>query len=445
MSDREPDAHPQHPEVESTVTESFSSNGTDPGAYAIASDIEGDEHAEGGATFLTDLAKAMQATATAEQARDAEITEQRRKAHLDSIRAREAIEAEDLRELAKEDVKGIDAWSDGEIKRIKLERERRIASRREQLQIRLEEHRGVVAREVDAVEAAVATYRTEIAGFFSRLGSTTDPVEIARQAGTRPAFPALEDIGPDGARSAAVATAVDEDSAPAPVASDDAAAYNVTMYVSEHDARQDGADEPIAAEAAPVEATAEPEPNQAPETEGEQPAEQEPVTAEAEREPVAAEVEQEPVTAEAEAEPVVAEADQAPVTAEAEQEPVTAESDQLIGAETSDTPMVGVMDPDASSQPAETPWQAPEGYAQDTEEHAPAQASYQDDAPVEAVADEGAAIGQDASSGEQQVEEGSEELAALAGEARVVMPRSTGAGSWLRWPNGSSDRSDLGQ
>ena len=181
------------------MTDTFSSNGTDPGAYAIASDIDGGEQGEGGG-FLTDLAKAMQATAAAEQARDAEVTEQRRKAHLDSIRAREAIEAEDLRELAKEDVKGIDAWSDGEIKRIKLERERRIASRREQLQIRLEEHRGVVAREVDAVEAAVATYRTEIAGYFSRLGSGTDPVEIARQAGTRPAFPALEDIGP-GRRS----------------------------------------------------------------------------------------------------------------------------------------------------------------------------------------------------------------------------------------------------
>ena len=213
------------------MTDTFSSNGTDPGAYAIASDIDGGEQGEGGG-FLTDLAKAMQATAAAEQARDAEVTEQRRKAHLDSIRAREAIEAEDLRELAKEDVKGIDAWSDGEIKRIKLERERRIASRREQLQIRLEEHRGVVAREVDAVEAAVATYRTEIAGYFSRLGSGTDPVEIARQAGTRPAFPALEDIGPDGARSAAVAAAIDEDSAPAAV-TDDAPGYNVTMYSSD--------------------------------------------------------------------------------------------------------------------------------------------------------------------------------------------------------------------
>jgi hypothetical protein len=34
------------------------------------------------------------------------------------------------------------------------------------------------------------------------------------------------------------------------------------------------------------------------------------------------------------------------------------------------------------------------------------------------------------------------EPVAVAAEARVVMPRSTGAGSWLRWPNNSVDRTD---
>ena len=331
------------------MTDTFSSNGTDPGAYAIASDIDGGEQGEGGG-FLSDLAKAMQATAAAEQARDAEVTEQRRKAHLDSIRAREAIEAEDLRELAKEDVKGIDAWSDGEIKRIKLERERRIASRREQLQIRLEEHRGVVAREVDAVEAAVATYRTEIAGYFSRLGSGTDPVEIARQAGTRPAFPALEDIGPDGARSAAVAAAIDEDSAPAAV-TEDVPGYNVTMYSSdtvaaERDRRGGRPGGDPAGRTGPgrrgrgragrgrVRPGARGGRGRA-----------EPVVAEAEPEP-------EPVVAEAEPEPE-------PVIAETEEQPVTAEADQPAEGDGADAPLVGVMDPEASSQPTETPGRHP--------------------------------------------------------------------------------------
>ena len=137
----------------------------------------------------------MQTTAAAEQARSAEETEQRRQSHIDSIRAREAIEAEELRELAKEDVKGIDAWSDGEIKRIKLERERRIAARREQLQIRLEEHRTVVGREVEAVEASVGAYRADIAEYFRRLESETDPVAIAKFAGSRPPFPDLDKVG----------------------------------------------------------------------------------------------------------------------------------------------------------------------------------------------------------------------------------------------------------
>ena len=139
----------------------------------------------------------MQTTAAAEQARSAEETEQRRQSHIDAIRAREAIEAEELRELAKEDVKGIDAWSDGEIKRIKLERERRIAARREQLQIRLEEHRTVVGREVEAVEASVGAYRADIAEYFRRLESETDPVAIARFAGSRPPFPDLDQVRPD--------------------------------------------------------------------------------------------------------------------------------------------------------------------------------------------------------------------------------------------------------
>jgi len=47
----------------------------------------------------------------------------------------------------------------------------------------------------EAVEAAVAAYRSDIEAYFQRLGSETDPVAIARYAGTRPPFPVLELIG----------------------------------------------------------------------------------------------------------------------------------------------------------------------------------------------------------------------------------------------------------
>jgi hypothetical protein len=414
MSDHESEVNPQYPEVESAVTGSFSTNGNDPGAYALASDVDGEERADGG-TFLTDLAKAMQTTAAAEQARDAEITEQKRKSHLDAIRAREAIEAEDLRELAKDDVKGIDAWSDGEIKRIKLERERRIASRREQLQIRLEEHRGVVSREVDAVEAAVATYRTEIERFFFRLGSETDPVEIARQAGTRPAFPALEQIGPDDAPIAtAYGAAAGYEAAP------DTNAYETTAQTaatdeSAQDAVTGTSDEAPAAEDVPAEASADDTPQEgetyaAPEAESEPQAESEP-----------------------EAEPVVGEAD-----------PVQAEGT----TEESDTTLIGVMDPEAASQPAETPWQATDAPAPAGDEQPVAEGTPADEgSPVSAAVGgsssaEGTSESHDAGSNATASMDG---LEALAAEAHVVMPRSTGAGSWLRWPNGTTDRSDPGQ
>src|SRR5262245_28549403 len=214
MSDTESEMSQTDPTKWDAST-AFSSNGSDPSDTAQSDGMDLDDRTK----FLTDLTAVMQTTAASEKARNAEITEARRKTHIDSIRAREAMEAEELRELAKEDVKGIDAWSEGEIKRIKLERERRIASRREQLQIRLEEHRSVISREVEGVEGAVASYRVEMDDFFTKLGSQTDPVEFARQAGSQPAFPDLTKAGaPEPAptadygyvASAAVAEAVAE-------------------------------------------------------------------------------------------------------------------------------------------------------------------------------------------------------------------------------------------
>lgn len=377
MSDIQPEANPASPDVES-LNGSFSTNGSDPGATTNAID--------GGApdlSFLDDLAKAMRTTAAAQQARDAELTDQRRQSHLDAIRAREALEAESLRELAKEDVKGIDAWSDGEIKRIKLERERRIASRREQLQVRLEEHRMVIGSEVEAVEAAITAYRSETERFFDRLGSQTDPVEIARQAGTRPPFPDLDKIGPQ--------------EAPAPaVAAYQAPAYEPTAY------------EPPAysmtvtsVPAAPAETAETSEPN---------------------------DIATDHVHGIAETETETADAPEADAeTVEPTGEAVAEGSDQVVGeAPTDQGEPIGVMDPDAGQDAADIPWGAPvEAVGEE------AQAADPIDEAIVAV--ENGAEGQ----GE------SEEPVSVGAEARVVMPRTTGtAGSWLRWPNSSADRSD---
>jgi hypothetical protein len=404
MSDNQSEVNPASPDGES-LNGSFSSNGNDPGAIANATDGAGD------LSFLDDLAKAMRTTAAAEQARDAEITDQRRQSHLDAIRAREALEAEELRELAKEDVKGIDAWSDGEIKRIKLERERRIASRREQLQVRLEEHRLVIASEVEAVETAISGYRLETERFFDRLGSQTDPVEIARQAGTRPPFPDLDQIGPQEA------TPVAAYQAPAyepPAYTPPAYTMNVTSIPAAPVATPETVETADASAETPVEAV---------ETEAT-------VEHAAETEATAEHAAETEATAEPAAESV-GDPELAALVHAAEPE---AETEVAQAADQGDAPpidpnqLIGVMDPDAghADQAANgSPW----GPGTDAVgEQAPASDPI-DDAVV-AVEDAGASDGSDAP-------------VSVGAEARVVMPRTTGgAGSWLRWPNSTVDRSD---
>lgn len=162
------------------------------------------------AAFLADLARVMQAAAAAERIRIAEDSERRRNAHLDLIRARETSEAEELRVLAEGDVKAIDTWADTEIERIQSERERQITGRRGELAQRLEDHGLLIGREVDAVEAAIAAYRTEVEVYFSRLDAETDPIAIAREAGRRPQFPGLGPVGPENAAAGAATTPAGE-------------------------------------------------------------------------------------------------------------------------------------------------------------------------------------------------------------------------------------------
>jgi hypothetical protein len=394
MSDHEQETN-QTGEGAWDASSAFSSNGSDAVDPTDGAELtEIDDRTQ----FLGDLARVMQSTVASEQARNTELAEQRRKAHVDGIRERESEEIEELRELAKDDIKGIDAWSEGEIKRIKLERERRIASRREQLQTRLEEHRAVVGREVDAVEAAVANYRTEMEQFFGRLGGETDPIAIASLAGKQPAFPDLKAIGPD----------------PAPVTPDYGYVVSETHISAE--AIPDTSGDVAAAVAAAQFDTAE-------STEAPEQPEAEAADATPEAEPVVAQ-EAEAVQADAE---IAAEAEPA-VAAEAEVAAAADANDDQIAASDAETPLIGVMDPDAGSPSVESPWDSGVGAA------TVAADATEDPEPVEAVQDSG-----------EGAEEGAQEPVAVAAEAQVVMPRSSGAGSWLRWPSSSVDRSDPNQ
>ena len=228
MHENEAEFQPSATDGEPNGTAPWSANGSEP----VASDQDGDAEAaadgptpaedeapvdvalsateEDGGAFLADLARAMQSTAGAEHIRVSEDTDRRRATHLEQVRDRETAAADELRGAAENDIKGIDSWADAEIERIQRERERRILARRRDLESSLDDHRSLVAREIEAVEAAILTYRADIESYFSRLDAETDPVAIARQARTRPSFPDLAAIGPNDAPAQADATSADE-------------------------------------------------------------------------------------------------------------------------------------------------------------------------------------------------------------------------------------------
>jgi hypothetical protein len=235
--------------------------------------------------FLTELARAMQTTAGIQRARTTEETDHRRQTYIDAVRSREAEQAASIRDLAAKDMSAIDAWADGETKRIQAERERRAAELNKDLETSLSEHHGKIDREIEIIETAIASYRAEVTAFFETLDRETDPVAIAQQAARRPVFPDLEAVGagfvptadseaatPSEASDAAVATDATEvttaasapapepelvgvmDPAPAPVSIDELAPLQEPVTASAEPATESEEQaEPVAVAAGPGE------------------------------------------------------------------------------------------------------------------------------------------------------------------------------------------------
>ena len=170
-------------------------DGTRPIASGQAAVDDADGHTDAAPDFLADLARAMQAAASAQKKHIADVAEERKKAHIDAVHKRETTENEELREVSSGDVKGIEAWATAEIERIRLERQRRIAARKTELEEQLEQHHSMIESEIGAVEAAVVAYHQEVDSFFARLDLQADPIAIAETARNLPPFPALETIG----------------------------------------------------------------------------------------------------------------------------------------------------------------------------------------------------------------------------------------------------------
>lgn len=159
-------------------------------------------------TFLTELAHAMQAAADRERERIASVVADDAAQHVEKVRGRAAVETEELRRLAEEDVQRIEEWSAAEIERVRAEAARRVEDRRSSLEDYLKQHDAIIDTEIEGVQAAVREYEGTLDRFFGEMANSDDPSDIARRAGTLPPPPNLDEVRA-AARAAAVARFAD--------------------------------------------------------------------------------------------------------------------------------------------------------------------------------------------------------------------------------------------
>lgn len=159
-------------------------------------------------TFLTELAHAMQAAADRERERIASVVADDAAQHVEKVRGRAAVETEELRRLAEEDVQRIEEWSAAEIERVRAEAARRVEDRRSSLEDYLKQHDAIIDTEIEGVQAAVREYEGTLDRFFGDMANSDDPSDIARRAGTLPPPPNLDEVRA-AARAAAVAKFAD--------------------------------------------------------------------------------------------------------------------------------------------------------------------------------------------------------------------------------------------
>jgi hypothetical protein len=154
--------------------------------------------------FLNEIARTMQAAADRERGRIAAEVANTLDAHVQKVRIRASVEAEELKRLADEDVDHIHEWSAAEGERLRRETESRIGARREDLERLLRQHDALVERETSGASQAVEKYRAELDRFVSRLAGEREPTEIAQLASLLPEPPRIEEIA-SAARADAIA------------------------------------------------------------------------------------------------------------------------------------------------------------------------------------------------------------------------------------------------
>jgi hypothetical protein len=144
--------------------------------------------------FMSGLAMAMREAAVRERERISSTVAEDAAAHIEKVRSRAAVESEELRRLAEEDVEHVEQWSASEIERIKSEAAQRVDDRRSSLDEYLKQHDSIIDTEIEGVGGAVREYESTLDRFFAELAEITDPSEIVRRAGQLPSPPDLDEV-----------------------------------------------------------------------------------------------------------------------------------------------------------------------------------------------------------------------------------------------------------
>lgn len=168
--------------------------------------------------FLAELAVAMRATAQKERERIAARVADDAAAHIDKVRARAAIETDELKRLAEEDVQHIQDWSTSEMERIRAEADKKVEDRRSSLEEYLQQHDSIIDTEIDGVNDAVHDYSATLDRYFEELSQADDPSTIVARAEALPAPPDLDQVRAQARSRAVAAFAAADDPAPVAVA-----------------------------------------------------------------------------------------------------------------------------------------------------------------------------------------------------------------------------------
>ncbi len=155
---------------------------------------EGPSHASVVPSFLSELALAIRSAAARERERIATVVADDAARHREKARELAAGEAMAFQQLAEEDVTEIEAWADREVERIREDAAKRIADRRSDLDVALQQQETILEAEIDEIDSAVGAYSTSLDTFFEDLDEATDLSDIAGRAGSVPNPPNLEDV-----------------------------------------------------------------------------------------------------------------------------------------------------------------------------------------------------------------------------------------------------------